>query len=107
MKSQKYHLWEFDPFAFDEVTGRKPLVASVMHLVKVNNLDEELGFDCSKLVRFLLKRPAMPPLFDGAVFEDARPRATLARAPAASCKHPDAATIFRRPLPMGGGRLGF
>ena len=52
---QKYHLWEFDPFAFDEVTGRKPLVASVMHLVKVNNLDEELGFDCSKLVRFLTK----------------------------------------------------
>ena len=63
----------------------------------------------SKLVRFLLKRPAMPPapLFDRDVFEDARPRATLARAPAATCKHPDAATIFRRPLPMGGGRLGF
>ena len=52
---QKYHLWEFDPFAFDEVTGRKPLVASVMHLVKVNNLDEELGFD-ARSSRFLTRR---------------------------------------------------
>lgn len=47
--------WDFDYFDFEAKAGGTPVTAMVVHLIRLNGLEDTLGLNVSNLVRFVAK----------------------------------------------------